>query len=161
MTYTKEKKRKQNKRLKKYFDSAHLYTTKAESFFKAIIITISWIGSLNIPIKDTDLSPEINVALYLFSLALIMEYVILVVIRKTFFSKIIPFIITIMSVFVFLVSTAILIGKPFNINWKILWVCTVIPQAIIWIDTIVIILAEPSTQIENNLKEVKIGNLDE
>ena len=141
------------------FNNIHLYQTKAEALLKALLITISWIGGIPHPSASNIFTTEIASAFYLFSLALIMEYIVKLVTVKKFLPKLFPFIIVGLSIIILILSTSILLDKPFNkVTHDFLWFGTIIPQIFIWFDTITMILIEvPSTDtipIEDRLKDI-------
>ena len=140
------------------FNKIHLYSSKGEAFFKAAIISISWIGGVHLSNIPSTLSNEIGSAFYLFSLALIMEYIIKLVTVKKFLPKIFPAVIIAFSTIVLLLSSSIIMNKPFKkISYDCLSICTIIPQAVIWFDAISMILIEvPSDEVvpvESTLKD--------
>lgn len=139
------------------FNNIHLYPTKAEALFKAAIITISWIGGVHYTVPPEQLTNEIGAAFYLFSLALIMEYVVRLATVKKFMSKLFPFLIVTFGVIVFMLSSAVLLDRPFDaITYEFLGLYATIPQFIIWFDVVTMILIEPVSKktkpIENTLK---------
>ncbi|MFG6335588.1 MAG: hypothetical protein K1W20_09025, partial [Lachnospiraceae bacterium] len=74
---------------------------------------------------------------YLFSLALIMEYLVPLVLYKKKVKKILPFIIVAISIIVALSAFSIVVQHPIkNLALEILKNGTIIPQVIIWIDVI-------------------------
>lgn len=147
----------QTKKFWIWFNHIHLYKTKAEAIFKAVIITVSWIGGVHLTKQPETISREIGVAFYLFSLSLIMEYVIGLLTAKKIISKLFPFLICVLNILVFFGSTAILVEKPFDfVGYDVLLWGTIISLIIIWIDALTMIIIEPTTEeyIENNLKDI-------
>lgn len=139
------------------FNNIHLYPTKAEALLKTALITISWIGGIPPSSNISTVNTEIASAFYLFSLALIMEYIVKLVTEKNFLPKLFPFIIVGFNIVIFLLSTSVLLDKPINyITYNLIWFGTVIPLIFIWFDAITMILIEaPNTEaipIEDTLK---------
>lgn len=140
------------------FNNIHLYPTKAEALLKTFLITISWIGGIPPSSNINTVNTEIASAFYLFSLALIMEYIVKLVTEKKFLPKLFPFIIVGFSIVILLLSTSVLLNKPIkHITYDILWFGTFIPQIFIWFDAITMVLIEvPSIDavpIEDTLKD--------
>lgn len=122
----------------------HLYKTKAEGFSKALIITISWVGGVCFTGSNGTISNEIATSVYLFSLALIMEYMVPLVTYEKNAEKVLPFAIVAISTVMLMCTFAILVKHP--IKWveiEMLKQGTIIPQIIIWIDVIVKFWVEP------------------
>lgn len=138
-----------------WINKIHLYRTKAEAVFKAIIITISWVGGVHFS-NLTDME-AIGTSFYLFSLSLIMEYIVGLLTAKRAISRIFPFVICFSSVLAFIWSTAILLGNPFvNINNEHLQQAINVSLYVIWFDTIIMVLINPTKNenIENNLNNI-------
>lgn len=143
------------KKFWRWINHIHLYTTKAETVFKAVIITISWIGGVHL--LDQTNTHSIGSAFYLFSISLIMEYMVGLIVAKKFIARILPFLICILSVIVFFGATAILLNKPFeSIKYEHFKTLTNIPLYIIWFDSAIMLLINPTKNenIENNLSEL-------
>ena len=141
----------------KCLQSAHIYNTKAEAIFKAIIITISWIGGVRLTEKPETITREIGATFYLFALALVMEYLIKLITSNNIIPKILPFCLCSINILVFLWTSAIFLDKPFtSITFEHMHWITVVSLGIIWFDVITMILIEPSKieHIENNLKNI-------
>ena len=67
--------------------SCHLYSSKGEAIFKTVLITISWLGGIHMSAEPASITSEIASSFYLFSMALIMEYIIKWVTQKDIYSK--------------------------------------------------------------------------
>ena len=123
----------------------HLYTTKGEALFKSVVITISWAGGVY--------NQDTPIAYYLFSISIIMEYVIQLVQAKKFFPKFLPILLVVSNIAVFILSTVQILHGDGNFNWQItIEILTII---IIAADAIVTLLIEPSNNnIETSLKDI-------
>lgn len=124
----------------------HLYETKQEGLFKAIIVSISWYGGVNISenIEGIKLNNTVASTLYLFALAMIMECAIPWLSAKRFVKKIVPTLIVIPSIFVFVICSAQLLNRPsINIPFTLLYNLTVFIQIVIWFDVLCQIMIEP------------------
>lgn len=124
----------------------HLYETKQEGLFKAIIISISWYGGVNISesIEGVEFDNIVASTLYLFALAMIMECAIPWLSAKRFVKKIVPTLIVIPSIFVFVICSAQLLNRPSkNIPFTLLYNLTVFIQIVIWFDVLCQIMIEP------------------
>ena len=142
----------------------HLYDNKIEAFIKAFIFTISWVlGVCASHSDDMELTAGMGIAYFLFALSLIAEYIFKLVSVKKFFPKVLPSVISALSVLVAVWSSALSQGKPFHsIGFQNLWWGVVIPIVIIWFDTASLIFIEPPPHnmedyTENNLKSIKMG----
>ena len=115
----------------------HLYPTKAEAMFKAFIITISWVGGICFVQSEDVISNETATGVYLFALALIMEYAVPLLVSEKNIKKILPFIIVGMSISVAVLAFSIIVQHPIrNVALEMLKRGTIVPQIIIWIDVI-------------------------
>ncbi|MBD5452856.1 MAG: hypothetical protein HDR30_00820 [Lachnospiraceae bacterium] len=115
----------------------HLYPTKVEGLFKAFIITISWVGGIYFVQPEGAISSETATGVYLFSLALIMEYVVPLVVCKKNVKKLLPFVIVFISIIVAVSAFSIIVQHPIKgVVFDVLKIGTIIPQVIIWIDVI-------------------------
>ena len=140
----------------------HLYPTKAEALFKAIIITITLLGSgIRIGIDEVPLLSNENVIpFYMLSLAFIMEYIIRLITVKNIVSKIFPFAIIALNIVVFLISTFVLLNNELaEVGYNHLLWAIIISMIIIWFDVIIMLLIEPPKVfcVENDLKG--LGNI--
>lgn len=140
------------------FYNIHLYKTKGEAFFKAAIITISWIGGVHLVSSPNSITNEIGASLYLFSLALIMEYIMQLVTVKTFVPKVFPGLIVLCSTVLFMVSSAVIFDRPFEtVSFDDMNLLAIIPQGIIWFDVISMIMIEKPDEkiilVEQTLKD--------
>lgn len=126
--------------------ASHLYSTKGEALFKAIAIAISWIGGV--------CKQDVASAYYLFSIAIIMEYVIQLICAQKTPSKIIPFIIVLSNTIVLLSSTNQLLHQVPKIN-SFQYYIELITIIIIGLDASVMLLVEPPEElnVENNIAE--------
>lgn len=136
----------------------HLYTSKGEALFKASIITISWVGGVNFSSIPEPIPHNIGSAFYLFSLALIMEYIIQLITTKKIWNRLFVFAIIFCSIALLILSSSIMLDKPLKIvSNDSLANLSIIPQACIWLDVITMLLIEPpvtkNTPIESTLKD--------
>lgn len=148
----------------KHFQSAHIYNTKAEAFFKSVIITLSWIGGVRLTETPDTITREIGATFYLFALALIMEYLLKLLNSNKFIPKILPFCLCASNILTVLWTSAIFFDKPFSkIRYEHLHWIALISLGIIWFDVITMVLIEPSKKehIENNLKNMNNGDGDD
>ena len=136
--------------------NCHLYSTKGEAVFKTVLITISWLGGIHMSKEPVAITSDIASSFYLFSMALIMEYIIKWVTQKDIYSKVFPFLIVLPSILVLFLTSAELFRRPFSwTGYNLLFWSTVIPQFIIWFDMLTMVLIEPPRKknIEDTLTE--------
>lgn len=136
-----------------YLYKSHLYTSKGEALFKAFILSISWVGGFWSNISAT--------AYYLFSIAIIMEYAVQLITAEKFVPKILPFVLIMCNAIVALTST----GQLFNHateTFPFQYIIEIVTMAIIWIDTITILMIEKpeECQIEDSLSRCGISHND-
>lgn len=140
------------------FNSIHIYDSRSEATFKAVIITLSWIGGVKLQEAPGVVTREIGAAFYLFSLALIMEFFMPLFHAKTFIKRFFPFFLSALNLVLFFWTSAILLDKPFtNIGYNYLKWSTIISLIIIWVDVATMCLIRPSgsDNIENTLKNIQ------
>lgn len=138
------------------FYNCHLYNSKAEAIFKTVLITISWLGGIHLSKEPAAITREIASSFYLFSMALIMEYIIKWVTQKDIYSKVFPFLIVMPSILVLFLTSAELFERSFSwTGYNLLFWSTVIPQFVIWFDMLTMVLIEPPRKmnIEDTLTE--------
>lgn len=141
--------------------SMHLYSTKAEAIFKTVIITTSLIGSIGIDFSttQTQINKDVGTAFYLFSIALIMEFIIPLIKSNKFLPKIYPFCLFIANIFIYLVALAVLLERPLGVNSNCVIFFIVLSIALIWLDTLLMLMIEPPSPqivaVENTLKGTK------
>lgn len=136
--------------------NCHLYSSKAEAIFKTVLITISWLGGIHLSKEPASITSEIASSFYLFSMALIMEYIIKWVTQEDIYSKVFPFLIVLPSILVLFLTSAELFRRPFRWTcYNLLFWSTVFPQLIIWFDMLTMVLIEPPRKrnIEDTLTE--------
>lgn len=133
-----------------YLYKSHLYTTKAEALFKAFILSISWVGGF--------WSDKTATAYYLFSIAIIMEYVVQLVTAEKLTPKILPIVLIISNIIVAVTSTGQLLNQETE-TACFQYIIEISTMAIIWIDTITILLIEKpkECQIEDSLSQCGIS----
>lgn len=129
-----------------YIYSAHLYNSKAEALFKAVAISVSWVGGFWNAASTT--------AYYLFSMAIIMEYAVQVVTTKKIVPKILPFLLIMSNLAVFLASTGQLLNAKSGI-FEFQYGIEIFTMVIIWIDTMLTVLVEPPAEgkVETSLSQ--------
>lgn len=128
----------------KILDELHFYSLKAEGLFKIILLAVSCAGCIVIPSGEKGFDCQTAIVnLYLFSVALIMEFVVKLVVADSFISKIVPMLIVVPSIIAFIFSATKLLGKqlPF-VTYEMAVICVVIPLVVIWIDVWIQILIE-------------------
>lgn len=137
----------------------HLYEGKGEGVFKAFIISFSWIGGVHMASIPTDITINIAASLFLFSIALIMEYLISLIFTDKNSTRIFPFLIVVISSIISFITFGQLADRPFNVSLDILYIGTIIPQLIIWFDVITYLwLGNPygCKAIESTLKNMEV-----
>jgi len=120
----------------------HLYDSKGEAFLKAFIITLSWkIGV----VYHIDV-----VAYFLFSMAIIMEYIVQLLCARELIPKILPLILVISNAFI-----AIVTSSQDGFVYPLYKYIEAITIAIIVIDAVVMIILEPpeSQRIESTISK--------
>ena len=138
------------------FHKIHLYPTRAEAVFKAMLITVSWIGGVRLSVPPELLSREIGISYYLFALALIMEYAISLFTQKGIVSKILPFLLCAANALTFFWTTGILVDRPFvSIEYRHFQITVIFSLFLIWFDAITMLLITPVKKRENELKEIE------
>lgn len=116
-----------------YLCLSHLYNSKGEALFKAAVLSISWVGGFCSTVSAT--------AYYLFSIAIIMEYVVQLVVAKEIAPKLLPITLVLSNLAVFLAATGqLLSGK--NETFSFQYVIEIITMFFIWIDAISTVLIE-------------------
>lgn len=136
--------------------NCHLYSSKGEAILKTLLITISWLGGIHLSKEPLVITREIASSFYLFSMALIMEYIMKWVTQKDIYSKVFPFLIVMPSILVLFLTSAELFERSFSwACYNLLFWSTVIPQFIIWFDMLTMVLIEPPRKknIEDTLTE--------
>lgn len=121
----------------------HLYPTKGEAMFKTLVIAISWVGGIHV---HETVGAD---ALYLYSIAIIMEYAVQLTRNDTVFrQKILPGTLVIINSITAIIATGELLGKaPTDVFRDWLIATTLISLAIIAIDTIIMIFAKTPSKI--------------
>jgi hypothetical protein len=143
------------------FNKIHIYESKAEATFKAVIITISWIGGVKLQQTPSKITREIGVAFYLFALALIMEFIIPLLQANGFIKRILPFALSSINFLLFFWTSAVLLDNPFNnIGYEYFKWGTIVSLIVIWFDVVTMYLITPgeSSFLENNLKNIENNN---
>lgn len=143
-------------------DEIHFYKSKGEGLFKGIAITLSWCGGVNISNFSEKTAPNnvIAASFFLFSIALIMEYVVQLVTVDNFLKKIVPGLMVLPSVIVLLVSGGELLNRPITfISLEVAYKTTIFPQIIIWIDILTQIFIEQPKRNKISLEE-KLQQVD-
>ena len=137
----------------------HLYKTKGEGLFKAAVISFSWVGGVHLKQLPSTISISIATSLFLFSVAIIMEYAVGIVRAEKIAAKIFPIIIVIISFFISFVTFGNLTNRPFSVELSLLYAGTIVLQVIIWLDVLIyLLIGKPRVKgIEENLKEVRIN----
>lgn len=116
-----------------YLYMLHLYNSKAEALFKAGVISVSWVGGFWSEVSAT--------AYYLFSIAIIMEYVVQLVTAEKFVPKILPLILILNNVVVFLTATGQLLSQKKD-AYSFQYVLEIITMIVIWVDMLTMVLIE-------------------
>lgn len=143
-----------------YLYKSHLYTSKAEALFKASILSISWVGGFWSDSWVGEFWGNISAtAYYLFSIAIIMEYAVQLIIAEKFVPKILPLVLIICNIIVALTST----GQLFNHateTFLFQYIIEIVTMVIIWIDAIIILMIEKpkECQIEDSLSRCGISH---
>ena len=140
-----------------YFNNIHIYLNKGEAIFKAAVITLSWIGGVYLSKTCEKITDEIAVAFYLFSLALIMEFLIPLLNSKRIVKRILPFVLCGINFILFFCTSAVLLNRPFkNIGCGFFEWLAIISLVIIWVDVATMCLIGPNQtdHIENQLKNI-------
>lgn len=144
----------------------HIYKDSREAVFKATMITISWIGGIHFACATEKDAQSIGVAFYLFSLALIMEYLIPLLKGKTIWNRILPFVLCGINFVLVFFAFALLLNSPFEgIEDRYLRDLTIASLIFIWSDVIVMLLIKPDSKksdlkksLENNLKNIELNS---
>ena len=141
----------------KFLSNIHLYSTKAEGLFKAVIILVSWIGGICFEETTNGISSKTATGTYLFSLALLMEYAVPLVLTKEYRKKLLPFMVCAISIGTLACAFSIMVNNPFTcVSIQVLKLGTIIPIAIILGDVVLQLIIEPIpiTTFEKNLKDM-------
>lgn len=136
----------------------HIYDNSAEAVFKAVVITISWIGGVHFTCAPEQITQSIGGAFYLFALALIMEYLIPLIKGKSIWARILPLALCLINFVLFFWTSAILLNRPFEgIEYRCLRNLTIASLILIWSDVIVMLLIKPDLKnaLESNLKNIE------
>lgn len=134
----------------------HLYDTKGEALFKAFLITISWVGGVNMVTLPDNITITLAASLFLFSAALIMEYAVKLVVTEKIVARILPLVIVGVSGICVIATFGMLVDKPLKLDLQDVYNMTIFPQWVIWFDVVVqLMINKPSDKkIETILKEV-------
>ena len=130
-----------------WISRAHLYTTKSEALFKAFQITVSWVGGLGTTPGPT--------AYYLFSLSIIMEYAVQLVLARKIIPKALPFILTFSNIVVALCAFSQLVTHQ-EATFPFQFYIEISTLIIIWTDATTILLIENPDEydIENDIQKL-------
>lgn len=141
-----------------FINDMHLYDTKGEALFKAVIISFSWGGGVHMLEMPDEISVSIAASIFLFSVALIMEYAVRLVITEKIATRILPFLIVGISIVCAFLTFCELVEKPFSIEWNCMYEATIVAQIVIWLDVCTQLLISKSNdkQIEAKLKGVEV-----
>ena len=141
-----------------FISDMHLYDTKGEALFKAILISFSWGGGVHMINPTNEITISIAANIFLFSIALIMEYAVQLVTTEKIATRIIPFLIVGISVICAFLTFCHLVENPFDININFIYNATIVTQIVIWLDVCIQLLIDKTSkiQIETNLKEVEV-----
>ena len=142
------------------FNSIHLYQSKGESCFKIAAISFSWRWSVFMEEIPCQITREMGIALHLFSLALIMEYIMRLIGTKKFIPKILPGLLCVFNAYVFITAAFMVGGSSTTyLEYTRLYDLTFFSMVILWIDLGVQLFIEKATvNIENKLSNVYIGD---
>ena len=140
----------------KWIYDLHLYDIKGEGLFKTILITFSWVGGVKMNSLEGNITVSVATNLFLFSIALIMEYAVKLVMTETFLTKLLPSLIIFLNCICVIATFAELVDKSFGIKFECLYNMTIASQVIIWVDVIAqLIIPQPVGQkIETLLKGI-------
>lgn len=129
-----------------YLYMSHLYNSKSEALFKTAVLSISWVGGFWNTVSAT--------AYYLFSISVVMEYVVQLVTAKELAPKVLPFTLVLGNLIVFFASTGPLFGGN-DKTFVFQYVVEIITMVIIWIDTCTTLMIEPPDEcmIETSLRQ--------
>lgn len=127
-----------------YIYELHLYSSKGEALFKAIALAVSWGGG--VWHQDT------AAAYYLFSIAIIMEYVVQLIKAKRFVPKVLPIILIISNTIVLVFATGQVIQQE-SMTFPFQFYVEVVTIILIGFDAMIMLLIEPPDEckIETNL----------
>lgn len=129
-----------------YIYRLHLYTSKGEALFKAIVLALSWFGGVY--------HQKSAVAYYIFSISIIMEYAVQLVRAKKFLPKLLPIILITSNAITFVYAAGKLLNETDVIhNFQV-----IVEQATIFIigfDAFLTLLIEPpeSSKVENTVSQ--------
>lgn len=144
----------------KFLYDMHLYEKKGEGFFKAFIITFSWVGGVHLKSLPNEITTPLATSFFLFSIAIIMEYTVRFVTTKEIAKKILPLFILGISFWVSLVAFGELTNHPFSVAVDTLYKGLIVPQFIIWFDVIIHVMIEKpggkNKLIETTLKDMEV-----
>lgn len=145
------------------FNSIHLYSTKGEALFKIAAITFSWRWSVFVEKIPSEITREMGIALHLFSLALIMEYVMKLISSSRIIPKIFPLFLCFFNLYVFITAAFIVNGTvSVYSKYTSLYNLTYASMVILWLDLAIQLLFEKAdVSIENKLSSIRIGDNDE
>ena len=118
----------------KFIYNMHLYDSKGEALFKAFLITISWVGGVNMVTLPDKITVSIAASLFLFSAALIMEYAVRLVVTEKIATRILPFVIVGVSGICVIATFGMLVDKPLKMGLVDVYNMTIFPQWVIWFD---------------------------
>lgn len=144
------------KKIRLVIHKMHLYTRKGEGIAKTMIFWVSWIFGLK-GINDSSDSTAIGSGFLMFALAMIMEYAISAMERKSF-TKILPSTLAIINGVITVISASYFVTTPIELPFIDLMGLTQISLIIISIDSILLFI-EDAEGLEN--KAPPVENPDE
>lgn len=95
--------------------SAHLYKNSAEGSLKIVVLIASWLWGVQINLKHEDVDyRNVVIALFLFSLTLLLEAIVQVLSEIENNEKRLPFLISLSSIFIFFLSVNMIMTGDFD-----------------------------------------------
>lgn len=142
-----------------FIHDMHLYDTRVEALFKVAVLALSWYGGVQMTEKTADISVPVAASLFLFSLSLIMEYTVRLVVTKRVATRILPFLIFAVSLYCAATAFGKMTENAAGPDLMRLYKITGFPLIIICVDVAVHVLIEDTktVPIETKLKNIEEG----
>jgi len=143
------------KNIRNVIHKMHLYTRKGEALAKTIIFWVSKIFGLK-GINDSSDSAVVGSGFLMFALAMIMEYAMSAIERKSY-TKILPALLAVINSVITVVSASYFATAPIDLPFLDLISLTHISLAIITIDSL-LLLFEDAEGLENKMPPIENSN---
>lgn len=149
--------KEKGKKIWEFISDMHLYDTRMEALFKVAVIVVSWYGGVQMAKQPDETFAPVAASLFLFSLSLIMEYAVRLVVKKKIATRILPFLIFALSLYCAAVAFGKMTENSAGPNLTKLYGIAGIPLILICVDVAVYVLLgdNKTVPIETKLKDIE------